>query len=152
MIHATQIHSSNQKLLEYLAGWQRARAELDNLKKRQYEEQQATRERLTQEIVQSLLGLADNFHAMTDHVPEDMKNHAWTEGVIHIARQMDQVLEEYGVTTIADTNLKFDPNIHEAVTAQGKSKRDGGQVVKILQVGYKMGDQVIRPAKVKVAK
>ncbi len=151
MIHSTQIHSSNQKLLEYLAGWQRARAELDNYKKRQYETEQIARRQLIQEIAQSLLSLVDNFHVMTEHVPPALKDDDWTKGVLHIARQMDQILAEYGITRIETAGLKFDPSIHEAIGYVSKKTVTHGMVAEIVLPGYMIGDQVLRPAKVKVA-
>lgn len=152
-IHANTIHTpSPSREQEYLAGWQRARAELDNFRKRVNQEQSHQQLRLRQEVITPLLGLADTFQAMADHLPDDLTDHAWALGVVHVARQIKQILREYGVVPIAAIGDQFDPRKHEAVSKVKKLGTASGCVVEVLQTGYVLEDKVIRPAKVKVAK
>src|SRR3990167_9133890 len=132
---------------EYLEGWKRARADLENTKKRMAESHVQQRVAITRDIVESLLSLADNFRSLVEHAPKEQD--AWAQGVVHVARQFDQTLEGFGVTMIGDTEGIFDPVIHEAVE-EVESKENPGTVVALVQVGYKIGDTVIRPAKLKV--
>lgn len=152
MTHASILHSlSPSKEREYLAGWQRARAELDNFRKRMLEEQSIQQERTRQEVVTSLLALADNFQSMTDHLPDELASHAWAQGVMHVARGLQGLLQDYGVTTIDTVGAPFNPSYHEAIAHIKTPKTKSGQITKVVQVGYQMGDTVIRPAKVKVS-
>ena len=152
MTHASTLHSHPKpKEQEYLAGWQRARADLDNFRKRVHQEQDSQQQRTRQEIITPLLLLADIFHTMAQHLPKELKDNAWAQGVIHIARQLQSLLHDYGVTPINTVGDQFNPSQHEAISRTKHKNTASGHIVAIVQVGYKMGDTVIRPAKVKVA-
>lgn len=152
MTHASTLHSPTRlKEQEYLAGWQRARAELDNFRKRLRGEQEHLQQRTRQEVATSLLELTDNFQTMTDHLPEELADHTWAQGVLHIARQLQSLLHDYGVTPINTVGDQFDPSQHEAISHTKHKNTTSGHIVAIVRVGYKVGDTVIRPAKVKVA-
>ena len=152
MINASQAHCHNSKLREYLSGWQRARAEVMNLQSRMSQEEERHREKVTKEVTHELLALSDNFQAMVKHVPEELSGHPWTQGVLHIARQMEGILEDFNIKTIEAEGQQFDPNLHEAIEQTSETKLATGTVIEVLQPGYLMGSEVIRPAKVKVAK
>jgi molecular chaperone GrpE len=149
MITADDIHGSTTAA-DYLAGWQRARAELENFRRRIETERQAARGQLVEEVTVSLVTLADNFHALTNHVPPELAKHAWTEGVLHVARQMEQLLNELGVTTINAAGALFDPQQHEAIGKE-PAKVPSGTVLEVVQPGYRIGQRVIRPARVKIS-
>lgn len=150
MISASQFHGKRaSKEKEYLAGWQRARADLENVRKRMADSATHQRTALKRDIAESLLGLADNFRSLVEHAPQK-ENDPWVMGVLHVARQFEQTLEEFGVTGIQETGVAFDPKIHEAVE-ESKSSEQPGTVLEIVQAGYRIGDVTIRPAKVKVA-
>ena len=152
MIHGSNIHSDAAKAAhEYLAGWQRARAELDNYRKRMHAGQQALQEKQVRALVEPLLGLNDNFRAMVEHVPADLAEHPWVQGAVHIARQLSDILTEFKVTVIEPTGGMFDPSLHEAVEHVAGSTLPSGTIVTVVQAGYRLGDTVLRPAKVKVA-
>jgi len=152
MINATQIHGSKTKEHEYLDGWQRARAELTNIQSRLADEKIEQRQQTTKEITQELLTLSDNFSAMTEHVPAKLAKDSWTAGVLHIARQLDQVLADFGITRIEAEGKQFDPQLHEAVEQVKKSPLSSGSIIEVIQAGYQLGDDVLRPARVRVAK
>ncbi len=132
---------------EYLDGWKRALADLENAQKRMAETAVLQRAAIKRDVVESFLSLADNFRSLVEHAPKEQN--AWVQGVVHIARQFDQTLQGFGVTIIQDTGGIFDPAIHEAVE-EVKSEERPGTVIEIVQAGYTIGDTVIRPAKVKV--
>ena len=132
---------------EYLEGWKRARADLENLQKRLADTRQQEYAMMKRNIGESLISLNDNFKALTDHAP-DTKD-PWVQGVLHIARQFDQTLQEFGIEIMSETGKPFDPNIHEAVE---EVEGEEGKVIEIVQVGYKIGDMTVRPAKVKIGK
>jgi len=153
------IHSRQTKLpeasraQEYLEGWKRARAELDNFRKKVQEQRSADEQRNLQSFIEPFLSLADNFHAIADYRPTDLEGNAWAKGVLHVVRQLDGMLSDYGVERIEAVNVPFDPEQHEAVghAEEGKGVTSN-YVVEVLQPGYRLGATVLRPARVKVAK
>ena len=151
MLHSSEIHGSS-KSLEYLSGWQRARADLDNYRRRTLQEQQHQSQQAKRRLIYDLMPLVDNFQAITHHLPSDLKDNVWAQGVLHVARQLEQLLNQYDVEPINPSHQSFDPILHEAVATVKDKAYPSGQIVEVLQSGYKIGDQVIRPAKVKVAK
>lgn len=154
MKHASHIHGkkpASSKEKEYLEGWQRSRAELDNFRKRIQASQGESRERLKRELITSLLSLADNFSAITNHVPADLKDNSWVQGVLHVGRQLDQLLQEFGLEKIGQVSEPFDPVRHEAIAHVKDEKAPPDTVVSVVSPGYKLGQTVIRPAKVSVS-
>ena len=147
---------------EYLNDLQRLQADFSNYKRRQEESQKELRGFLIERFLTDLLPVMDNFRMATGHVPADQKDNAWVTGIGYIEQQLEKVLEENGVTTLAvSVGDVFDPSIHEAVEHAAKSEVGDDQVsaevtapekvVKVLQNGYKIGERVVRPAKVAVA-
>lgn len=152
MIHATSIHGQESpQAQQYLAGWQRARAALDNFRKQAAAAGADERARARAAVIEPLLALSDNFAAMTQHVPADLANNSWTAGVLHIARQLESLLADYGVERITPAGEQFDPTQHEAVAQVPQADHASGLVVEVIQSGYRVGDRIVRPAKVKIA-
>lgn len=149
---SAEIHASKlSKEQEYLDGWQRARADLENLKKRNHEEFLRQQQTAKRHAIESFLPLADNFRSLVQHVPESLKDDSWVQGATHVARQFDQVLESYGISVINPTGGAFDPNLHEAIEEVNDESVKSGEITEVVLVGYKLGDTVLRPARVKVA-
>ena len=136
---------------DYLEGWQRARAELDNYRKATTNESKKAREQGMSSAITAMLPLYDNFQAVTKHIPENLQDDPWAAGVLHVARQFSSELEALGVQTITPLGEQFDPTCHEAVDRVKKSKERTDTIVEVVQPGYMLGDHVLRPAKVKVA-
>lgn len=152
MTHSNEIHSTATKTAaEYLAGWQRARAELANFRKRTQAGQEQLQEQHMRALIAPILSLNDNFRAMVEHVPEDLENHSWVMGAVHIARQLNDILAEFNVTTIEPKGSAFDPRRHEAVAHVTEASVPSGTIVEVVQAGYQFKETVLRPAKVKVA-
>ena len=150
MVHSSEVHGQS-RASEYLDGWQRARAELNNYRRRMQEEKEMSRQKIKKEVVTSLLSLSDNFQSMVAHLPVDLAEHGWAQGVRHVARQLETVLDEYGLQAIKGEGEVFNPRIHEAMSQEKVPGVRSGQVVQVLQVGYRLGNEVVRPAKVKIA-
>lgn len=152
MTHASIIHGARFSVAqEYLAGWQRARAELDNFRKRVQARQHEQVTHHVQRVLEPVLSLNDNFRAMIDHVPAELADHAWAQGVLHIARQLNDILTQFGVTVVGDVGDTFDPRLHEALEDVANTAQPSGTIVEVVQVGYQLNDKIIRPAKVKIA-
>jgi len=129
---------------EYLAGWQRSRADFINARKEE-EERRSEFARLREEkILRDLLDVADSF---------DRAAGFNQEGVSHIHKQFADILKHYGVSAI-DTSVgkPFDPSYHEAIgQAETDVPEEDDTVKEELQRGYSINGRVLRPAKVKVA-
>lgn len=148
---ASQLHGSGSKEQEYLEGWKRSRAELVNFRRRQQEREATVLTSAKRQVLEPLLSLADNFRAIAAHVPPEVGESEWTKGVLLVARQLEHMLSAYGVDRIDDAAAAFDPRQHEAIAEVKADGKKSGAIVEVVQVGYRVGEAVIRPAKVKVA-
>jgi molecular chaperone GrpE len=137
---------------EYLDGWQRARAEFANYKKRIERERESARERITGEIITRYLGVMDDLERAIEKAPETEACKEWVAGVDLIYSKFRSILQAEGVETIEEEGLRFDPNIHEAISYEDSDEYEEGSVIEVTQRGYKLDDRVLRPAMVRVAK
>ncbi|MCE2472105.1 MAG: nucleotide exchange factor GrpE [Anaerolineae bacterium] len=132
-------------------GWQRARAEFSNYKKRIERERTELFQRAALDTLQALLPIIDDFDRAFESVPAALEEDAWIGGVSMIQRKFAGVLEQYEVEAIDPTGAAFDPNLHQAIGAEESDEVESGHVIATLQKGYRAGDTVLRLALVKVA-
>ena len=132
-------------------GWQRARAEFANFKKRTAREQSLAFQRGTLDALNALLPIIDDFDRAFESLPEEISEDPWIGGVSMIQRKFSGVLEQYEVEAIDPTGGPFDPNLHQAIGAEESDEVESGHVIETLQKGYRAGEQVLRLALVKVA-
>ena len=132
---------------EYLNLAQRVQADFDNYRKRTKAVRAEAYEDGAREFIKQLLPVVDNLERAVSQESEDESLMA---GVRLVYRQMMETLEKRGVTEISRQGEKFDPNLENAVMQGDKSEGEPGTVHTVLQKGYKLGDQVIRHAMVKV--
>lgn len=137
---------------EYLDGWQRARAEFANYKKRVERERENSRARITGELLTRYLGVMDDLERALDKSPESDACQEWVDGVELIHTKFRAILEAEGVETIEEEGLRFDPNIHEAISYEDSEDHEEGSVIEVTQRGYILDERVLRPAMVRVAK
>ena len=132
-------------------GWQRARAEFANYKKRTERERSELFQRAALDTLRALLPVIDDFDRAFDNVPETISEAPWLGGVEMIRRKFMTLLEQYAVEAIDPTGDPFDPNLHQAIGAEASDEVESGHVIETLQKGYRAGDNVLRLALVKVA-
>lgn len=137
---------------EYLDGWQRARAELSNYKKRQEAERVKVRELANAQLLRKLLPIVDDFERASVTLPPGLEQLTWIDGILLIMRKFSAVLESEGVEPIETEGQSFDPFYHEAVTHEETPDYEDGQIIGEVQRGYMLGERVLRPALVRVAK
>lgn len=139
---------------EYLAGWQRARADFLNYKKEEMERISGLMLYAHEEMILKVLPILDNFDLAKKKLPEDLKNDENVKGVLQIRAQIAEFLKNYGIEKIKTIGEKFDPNLHEAVEedSETESKAEKNTIVEEVQKGYLIQNRVLRAAKVKVAK
>lgn len=137
---------------EYLTGWQKERAEFMNYKKQEDDRKAMISESLRERILNRFLGVVDSFNmAFANREAWEKVDAGWRKGVEYIYAQMQSVFEEYGVKSFGAVGDAFDPNIHESIEMVETSEKDQDHKIAIvIQQGYKLGDRVIRPARVNV--
>ena len=133
---------------EYLDALQRLKAEFDNYRKRVARDQESLAARAHERLVKQLLPVLDDLEralaAAVNHEEEVLE-----DGVRLVHRALADALAREGLVEV-ETNGKFDPHTQEALLSQ-PSEQDEGNVVQVLQKGYRLGDRVLRPARVVVS-
>ena len=137
---------------EYLAGWQRARADFLNYKKEEMERIGEIIKYGNLELILKLLPILDNFDLIEKKLPEDLKTDKHVIGILQIKKQIKDILESQGLEEMECLGKKFDPNFQEAVEEIEKENIEPGTVVEEVKKGYIVNGKLLRPAKVKVAK
>lgn len=144
-----EVQVLEQQIADLTEALQRERADVINVRRR-HEEQIASLKTLVKtQVIEELLPVIDNFERALKHVPAEIADNDYIKGVQGVVKQFEKTLADIGVERIKTTGESFDPVLHEAV---GMEEGDGDQevVTEELQAGYKLGDQVIRHAMVKV--
>ncbi len=138
---------------EYLVGWKRALADYDNLKKDLGREKEELRNYVKEQMAEQLIPVLDSFDQVNRHTPalnvteEDaLKFQNWLNGVRQVQSQLEVIMKNLGLETIATTGL-FDPTMHEAVGGRKDDGKEDGAILEVIQTGWKLGEKVIRPAK-----
>src|SRR5919197_4161160 len=133
---------------DYLDSLQRLKADFENYRKRAARDQASFAARASESLVKELLPVLDDLERALD-AAEQHEEAKLEDGVRLVHRSLFQTLRKQGLEEIA-TNGRFDPHVHEALLSQ-PSDADEGSVIDVVQKGYRLGDKVIRPARVVVA-
>jgi molecular chaperone GrpE len=145
------LEANEAKAAEYLDGWQRAKAEFTNYRKRQERERELARFETVGRVAKRYLPIVDDLERALNERPTEGEGAAWSEGIELVYRKLMSILDAEGISLIEADNEMFDPNLHEAVVQSESDKHESGQVIEVLQTGYKMGERVLRPAVVRIA-
>lgn len=148
----TELEELRLKAEEYLDGWQRARAEFSNYKKRVQREREEDHARLSGQILSRYLDVVDDFERALKDAPSGDEVQAWTAGIDLIYKKLNAILESEGVEEIEALGIIFDPTYHEAIIQDEVKGHKEGEIVEVIQRGYKIGDRILRPTKVRIAK
>jgi molecular chaperone GrpE len=146
-----QLAEAEAKATEYLDGWQRARAEFANYKRRNDQEKSDLIKVANAALIARLLSILDDFDRAFRTLPLQLRSLTWIDGIFIIHRKLQAVLESEGLIPIEAEGQVFDPAIHEAVTHEPSTEYEGGQIIGEVQKGYKLGDRVLRPSLVRVS-
>lgn len=138
---------------EYLDDLRRERAAFQNYKKRQENERAELRQTTLASLLMQILPIVDDLERALEAIPENQADQPWVGGVALIQRKLWTVLEGFGVVPVeAEPGQPFDPFVHEAVSYEEHDDHQEGQVIAVVQKGYKLGQRTLRPAMVRVAK
>jgi molecular chaperone GrpE len=146
------LEQERAKSAEYLDNWRRAAADMSNYKKRVEKDSGEMTKFANSLLIGRLLPVLDDFDRAFATIPDNLRDLTWIDGVMLIARKMAAVLEAEGLKPIEALNKPFDPNLHEAVIHEETDQQEDGTVMAELQKGYKLGERILRPTMVKVAK
>jgi molecular chaperone GrpE len=143
-----RLASAEAEAETHLNDLKRLAAEFENYRKRVAREQQSLSARAAERLVGELLPIVDDLERALE-AAEEHEEAKLEEGVRLVQRQLAAVLEREGLAEI-ETDGKFDPHVHDALLSQ-PSDAEEGSVIEVLQKGYRLGDRVVRPARVIVA-
>jgi molecular chaperone GrpE len=161
-----ELEKTKAKECEYLDGWQRARAELSNARKRFQREQEQAYTNARADILRRLLPIVDDFERAFDKLPSNPADAAadpadlagvdgpglsWVAGIRLIQRSFLTLLEQEGVAPIIVGGQRFDPSLHEAVTHEPSKEVPEGFIIGEMRRGYKLGERVLQPSMVRVS-
>ena len=146
---ANNLESLQRQIVELTEALQRERADAENIRRRHDDQIARLRDTVKMHVIEELLPVIDNFDRALKHVPKELENNDYIKGVQGVVKQFEKTLQDMGVERIQTVGQPFDPHLHEAVSIEEGS---GEQeiVSEELQAGYKLGDDVIRHAVVKV--
>lgn len=136
---------------EYLDGWQRAKADFINMRKRDEEDRVKAVKYAREEVLQSVIPVIDSFEMAFTPESEKVFDKNWLVGMKGIQTQLLNTLKEYNVTQMNPLGEEFDPNLHDSVESKNTDdKKKDGKITEVRQKGYEMDGKVIRAAKVVV--
>ncbi|WP_322509684.1 nucleotide exchange factor GrpE [Anaerolinea sp.] len=140
------------KQKEYIEGWARERADFSNYKRRIEREQATLAQNITGEILKKYLLILDDLSRAMKMRPKDGEAASWADGIELIYRKLQSILDAEGIQRIPAEQEMFDPMRHEAIMYEESPEHESGQIIEVLQDGYTLGDRVLRPARVRVAR
>ncbi len=141
-------HPETKRADEHLADLKRVQAEYVNYKHRVDRDRDVAKDRGVTQVIEALLPVLDDIHLAREH--GDLEGGPFAS----IADKLEGVLRRFGITRLGEKGEEFDPSVHEAlmhVEADLDEDATVTTVVQVLQPGYKMGERVVRPARVSVA-
>lgn len=147
-----ELKEAQQKRDEYLAGWQRAKADAVNVKNEALRSAERAIERAKDAFVEDLLPALDSFDMATASESWDTVSEEWKSGMGRIHNQLLDILRRNGITRFGKPGELFDPRKEEAVQEVEDGTGESHTVLKVLRHGYAAGERVIRPAQVIVRK
>ena len=138
-----------KQIAELTEALQRERADATNLRRRHEEQIASLKDLVRANVVRELLPALDNLERALKHVPKELADNDYVMGVQGVVKQFEKALSDMGVDRIRTVGEVFDPRYHEAV-----SMEEGDGTVEVvseeLQAGYRLGDEIIRHAMVRV--
>ena len=146
-----ELEQAQSQATEYLDGWQRARAEFANYKKRVEAERDDIRCRSNEALLLKLLPILDDFERAFQTVPPELAEVVWVDGVRMIMQKLQTLLESEKVVAIQAKGQPFNPQWHEAIMQEETTDYPDGTVVEEMRRGYQLADRVLRPSMVRVA-
>jgi molecular chaperone GrpE len=155
---ASEVEGLRTELADMRDRMLRALAEVENTRRRAEREKQDASQYAVTRFARDMLQIGDNFARALAAAPQALRDaadpqlKAVLDGVEATERQLLASLERHGVKPIDTADGKFDPNLHQAIAEVPGGDRPPGSIVDVVQAGYTIGDRLLRPAMVTVAR
>lgn len=147
-----ELELTNQ-LIETIQDLQRTRADFENYRKRHESELVFVRESGQASAILKLLPVIDNIERAISHMPADLKENTWAQGVVGLSKNLDKSLEALNLKRIeAGTGTLFNPDLHEAILMDENAEGEHEVIESEMQAGYTLNGRPIRHAMVKVTR
>ncbi len=140
-----------RQVVDLTGALQRERADADNIRRRAQDERAQVINFAKALVLRELLPAIDNLERALNHTPKELTGSNYVKGVQAVAKDFDKALAELGLERIKTVGEHFDPRYHEAISVEGAGSSQE-IVSQEVQAGYKLGDEIIRHATVKVKK
>lgn len=148
-----EIDSLQEQIEEQKDGWLRARADFENYKKRIQRDATRSYQDAMTSVVKVFLSTADDLERALNNQPQGENVDSWINGIELIHQKLLTQMKNLGVERMeVNPGDEFDPNIHEAITQEDHEEFQEGQIIGVVQAGYRISDRIIRPAMVRVAR
>jgi len=147
-----ELEEAQAKAKEYFDGWQRERADFSNYKRRVDREQATLGQNIAGEVIKKYLLILDDLDRAMKLRPSEGEVSAWADGIELIYRKFQNIIDVEGIKRIPAENEEFNPMRHEAISFEDSPQHSSGQIIGVVQEGYTLGDRVLRPARVRVAR
>jgi molecular chaperone GrpE len=144
--------SAEEETQEYKEKYLRLLADVDNTRKRMQKEKQEMTRFAIENVISEILEPIDNLEnalQFTQHMSEETRS--WAQGFQMILGQFKDILSNHGVTPFHSEGQKFDPRMHYAIETEETQELPEGTIIKEYVKGYRSGERIVRPARVKVA-
>lgn len=141
-----------QQIAELTADLQRQRADFENYRKRVDTEKTLAKQAARGATILQLLPVIDTIERAVAHLPAELADNSWAQGVVSLGKNLDRTLADFGLQRIeAASGVPFNPELHEAVTMDD-SEGQQEVIAEELRAGYTLDGQVVRPSMVKVTR
>ena len=148
----SELEKTRTKSNEYFDGWQHERADFLNYKKRIDRDAVFLQQNALISVVKKYLVVLDDLDRALRARPTGCEGASWADGIELIYRKLNMLLEQDGVQRMEAEKETFNPARHEAIIQEDSQDHESGQIIEVIQQGYLIGERVIRPALVRVAK
>ena len=145
-----RLEEAEARSAQNLDGWQRTQAEFQNYRKRIERDNALIYAGMKGDIIRKFLPVLDDLERALHNRPTD--SGPWVSGIELIHKNLQSILESEGVERIQAEGAAFDPNFHEAVSHETADGVESGHVIAVTRSGYILGEKVLRPALVRVAR
>ena len=147
-----ELDSLRAKVDDFSDGWQRERADFSNYRKRIDRDKESDRLSYRIDILRKYLDVHDDLERAVKNIPDEIAATPWFSGLELIFQKLTRLLKNEGIEEIEAEGKVFNPDFHEAISSEENPDFKNEEIIEVVQKGYKLGDRVIRPARVKIAK
>ena len=148
-----ELATAQKTVSDMREGMLRARADLENARRRFEREQKESQLYAGERVLKSLIPIVDDLDRTLENIPEDLgEEHSLVSGVNMIHRKFLQALESQGATSFYPLGEAFDPTTHEALMEAPSEEVEPGKIMQVFQRGWMLNERLLRPAKVIIAK